>query len=377
MIDWHELRSREEDWLRVSSDAVRWRRELLRWSTNYDRQLFSQALERVRTARELLIERYVAPVFRDQLDSDSAVASTPSPERLLTLALHHEIGHKPGPHRWFDAISVFDQAFAVAQIEKRDPLERIGMAIESLIDFLSGRLFMEGFESTDFYVYYDPSQDFITSSEDVGIGRHLSHRAEGRTRRKHTLMCRRALDNGLVFLRDRIKDPFGVWLKMRRQVDEDQLENPWSVLDRCGLMFVVERREEVPALAKRITTLLEEDNAVVTSPLRANYHTESTISPINGASSSAYKVAKMRLRWKGYEFELQFITFFDYFNAKYSLTDANHAFYKGRQLRRFSFPLIWPSEIYMVEWESAYVRTHLLSWKRDQLGWPIHTRAII
>ncbi|MBI5369620.1 hypothetical protein HZA85_00280 [Candidatus Uhrbacteria bacterium] len=369
MISWNELQFRQDDWLRVHSDTIYWRRSLLNEVTSRDRELFVYALERVRAGQRALIQNY-APGLGDRLERDSSVATTPHMDRLLQLALKHQPRVKPDPQRWFDAISLFDQALALTQIEKADPVELVGRGIEALIDLLSDRLFVGGFEPTDFFVYHDPEHEYLVGPNDVGIGKHLSHRAIGKIRRKTRLMCRRVRDNGLVFLHHRIKDPFGVWLKMQRRV-HNGLDDPFVVPDRCGLMFVVEGRDDVSQLAKRITDLLIEKNAVMTEPLAANFSTSGSVDPDNGHSSSQYKVAKMRLRWRGREYELQFIAFHDYFNAARSLTGANHALYKLRQALDIHFPHLWPVEIYEIDWGNPHVRHLVSSRKIAQLGWRV------
>lgn len=370
MIEWSELQRRQQDWLEVSPDAMRWRRQILKWATNRDHEMFAHAIERVRAGQEKLIIKY-APGLMLQLDRDSSVATTPDLHRLLELAVKRHVGQRPDLHRWFDAVSLFDQALGVAQLEKNDPLELVGKSIATLIDFLGHELFQGAFESTEFYVYHDPERDFIVGPDDVGIGRRLSQRADGRTQRKVRLVCRRAIDDGLVFLHHRIKEPYQVWLKMLRQVAEGKVKNPYEISDRCGLMFVVETREQIPMLADRILSLLQRNGGIVTEPLEANFAIDRPTDATNAASSSSYKVAKMRVCWKDRQYELQFIAFYDYFNSTSSLSDANHELYKLRQARRFSFPVLWPSSIYEIEWDSPHVRHLMRFWKTALLGWQV------
>lgn len=367
MIDWQDLRSRERDWTRISQDAISWRRSLLERMTSFERLLFSTALERVARGYELLQAGYIPPGYRDKLEPDSAVANVTNPEHLLAIASTHM--RRSRLQSWFDALSWFDHALAVAQIEALDPRERAGMVIYDLIQFLQQHLFAKTFRETPFYAYYDPTRDYTVGSRDVGIGRRLSRK--GRVCQTHRLMCRSIRENGIVYVRDRVKDPLGVRLKMHRQVEEARRASPWSVDDRCGLMLVVEKRESISGLAEQLTGLFQKHGAVVTEPLKANFDTDATVDANNGSSSSKYKVAKMRIRWNGQEFELQFIAFFDYFNARYSLSEENHQFYRLRQHLDFTFPWLWPQAVYGIAWDNPQVRHIVHKGLQAQLPWPL------
>ena len=371
MIDWEQLQAWQGDWLDPHPDAIKVRKQFLEGSLHVDRWLLTLAIQDVRAARLALLTNY-AYGFVDQLGIDSSAASTPHLEILLELA------NKPGSnetidrHRWFDAISLFDQAVAIAKIEQSDPMESVGRDTDGLIDFLDVRLFLSGFEPTTFVVYHDPANDYMVGPDDIGIGRALSHRAEGRMRRTHRLTCRRATDNGLIFLDHRNKLPFHVWLKMQRQVNEGRVQNPYVVRDRCGLTFAAKDRDSCLAFAQRVEKVLCKDGAHLTEPLDNNFDRTSSADIGNHESAPTHRFAKMSISWRGREFELQFMALFDHFNAGHSLSAANHELYRLRQATMHFFPKIWPAQIYGIQWRNPRTRHQLRSWKIAQLGWRVN-----
>ncbi len=375
MIDWRTLKKWEGDWLEFSGKAIERRRELLRSLLHLNPWLLTFAIDHVRTGREKLIHDF-AFGFKDQLDLDSSVATTYDLERLLALAQLHESNAKPEPHRWFDALSVFDQTVAIAMLECEDPTEAVGRDLDRLIAFLAERIFTSGFASREFYVYHDPASQHVVGPEDVGIDRHLSHRADGRTRRLMRLSCRCTKDGKTVFLSHRDKKTFSVWIKIQRQIEQRSVENPYVIHDRCGLMFVVEQCGQIAELAGRIILELLRDGGEIVESLDGNHDKDATVDAKNDVSSSSYKVAKMLVRWHGRIFELQFTTFHDYFNASHSLTDANHALYKLRQARRYIFPRLWPQSVYGVHWDSGHVNKQMFSWMSAKLGWRVNEQCM-
>jgi hypothetical protein len=107
-------------------------------------------------------------------------------------------------------------------------------------------------------------------------------------------------------------------------------------------------------------------------PLDTNYGSQKTVDANNQHSSNGYKAAKTLMKWRGGVFEFQFLTFQDYFSIKRSLLDSNHDLYRLRQTLDFFLPLLWPKEIYDVDWANPSVRGTLRKWKVAQLGWRVN-----
>ena len=353
MIQWETLRGWEVDWLTVSADAIRNRQAFLSHISRRGNNRLSRALLDVLVGRRHLVRDY-AYEFGDELAIDSAVATATRLRHLLETAQQYTHTASVHPHTWFDAVATFDQAIGVAKIEQEASRASFDDSVRVLIEFLLPRVFEPELEFVEFYAYHDPVCEYTVGHDDLGINRHLSHRAEGKTRKKHTLQCRRVKDNGLVFLDHRVKDAFSTWLKIQRKLMQG-VDDPYVVHDRCGLIFVVEQSENVPTLARQIQKLLEQDGGTITEPLACNLQHDGAVDCTNKDSTSAYKIAKMCVVWRSRRFELQFSTFYNYFSSQTSLSLANHELYRLRQARRYFFPLLYPDAIYGVRWENPRI----------------------
>jgi len=353
VIEWGMLEEWQGDWLTISAKAIRERQKWLETLNRGDLRRFTEAIREARSGRVGLVRDY-APHLLARLSMDSSVATATRGKHLLETAKEHEPREWPNLHTWFDAICVFDASAALALIEQQDPRTAIGDSLYALIGFLRERLFEPGFETTDFYVYRDPTCDFTVSERDIGIGRHLSQRAKGRVRLKSTLNCRRVRGNGLVFLDERPKEAFSEWVKVLRQVALKK-PDPYRIRDRRGLMLVCESHANILALCDRLEVEINASGGCVTERPGGNHETNAPVDPTNHSSSSAYKVVKLCVRWRGREFEIQFITFYDYFNSQLSTSPANHQLYKLRQALEFAFPLLFPSSVYGVKWNSTLI----------------------
>jgi len=325
----------------------------------------TRAMNTLRNGRLRLVREY-ADIFTDQLELDSSVSTTLNPHRLLELAEKPWADQKPDAQRWFESISRFDQAVAVAKIEMSDSYEMLARDINDLMDFLWGHLFEPVFEKIEVYCYHDPATGYAVSAEDVGIGHHLSR--PGLKRRKSNLTCRKTMKGELAFFRHRIKDAFDAWLKSQRQVHDPEKKHPYTVYDRCGLTFIVPTMMELHDVALQIVELLLDHGGTEIEPLDTNFVAEQSIDATNRQSSPAYKAAKTLIQFRGRVYEFQFLTFHDYFTSKRSLNDSNHDLYRLRQTLKYFLPLLWPKEIYAVDWGNPHIISSLRKWKINQLG---------
>lgn len=341
MVEWKRLQERQGDWLRIHPEAIGSRRKFLDRSLSRELSYYTRAVQTLRHGRERLVRGF-ADVYFDQLELDSSVATTSNLGRLLDLSMRPGKNFEPDPQRWFEALSRFDQAVSIAQIEMRDSHESLDRDMNDLLDFLSKQLFVDGFEKIEIYCYHDPKIDYRVRAEDIGIGHHLSR--PGLVRRKTDLTCRKTVLNEVAYIRHRIKDPFETWLKMQRQIGDLEKLDPFVVNDRCGLTFIVESVENLQDIALKLVEILLEDpkdNGKEIEPLDTNYGSQKAVDANNHHSSVGYKAAKTLMEWRGRVFEFQFHTFQDYFSIKRSLLDTNHDLYRLRQaLEFFSSPFV-------------------------------------
>lgn len=369
MVTWEKLQERQKDWLDIHPEAIRRRELFLRHALSREQSHYTRAVQTIRHGRARLIQGY-ADIFTDRLELDSSVARTSKLERLLELAVRPGGNGKPDQQRWFEAISRFDQAVAIAQIEMQDSYEALDRDMSDLLDFLSVNFFRGGFEEVEIYCYHDKKSGYVVREEDVGVGHHLSR--PGLERRKSELNCRRTVLDHLAYIRDRIKDPYETWLKTQRQIHDPKIVNPYVVNDRCGLTFIVESVDHLTEVALKLVELLLQDGAEEIEKLETNHGTRGSVDTNNKLSSIHYKAAKTLIKWRGRVFEFQFMTYHDYYTSRRSLTDANHELYRLRQTLNYFLPLLAPVEIYGIDWTNPSIRGTLRRWKIAQLGWRVN-----
>lgn len=369
MITWQELAEWQKDWLVFDPVAVSKRQKILLSSSSREQTEFARAIRTLSHGRTRLISGY-ADLFFDQIELDSSVATTLNPNRMLSLAQTAFVNTKPDLQRWFEALSRFDQAVAVSKIELVEPQEDLDRDMNKLLDFLTENFFKHETEKVDIFCYHDSNDGYSVIHEDIGIGHHLSR--PGLTRRKSNLTCRQTLKGELAYIRHRTKDPFDTWLKTQRQIHNPKISDPYKIYDRCGLTFIVPSEEDLHTIALNLLMLLLDDEAVEIEKLDCNYGLHQSGDSNNKHSSSIYKLAKALIEWRGREFEFQFLTFHDYFTSKRSLLESNHDLYRMRQALDFFLPLLWPKEIYDIDWSNPNVRSTLYKWKKSQLGWRVN-----
>ncbi len=375
MIGWEQLHAWQRDWRAVRPEAIRVRQEFLRRAPSRDSALFIQALLQVRAGRRELIKDYAAP-FLHQLSLDSSVASTPHLDRLLTLALKHHPDGVPDPRRWFEGVSLYDQALAVARIEFKDPFESVGRDLEWLIDFLSDKAFKDDYQRIALHAYHDPNNAYIVTKQNIAIDATLVR--PGLIPKVYSFDCRRIKNGGIAFMDDRIKSAFSVWLKIGRKMQEGEVTPTYNVTDRRGLLFVLPTMRNVQTFSQLLLKKLVKDGAKVLEELTVA-SAGKPVDPTNKHSSHLFCAAKMLVEWgaEGQEYEIQFMTFHDYLTSKRSLTDANHELYKQRQAFEYAFPHLWPKDIYGIDWADPVVRQELRGWKMDQLGWHVNEKFAV
>ncbi len=372
MIAWQQLAEWQKDWLVFDPAAICKRQKILLSSSSREQIEFARAVRTLGHGRARLIAGN-ADLYFDQIELDSSVATTLNPNRMLMLASKAMANKNPDLQRWFEALSRFDQAIAVSKIELVEPQEDLDRDMNRLLDFLNENFLQEETEKVDIYCYHDPNDGYSVIHEDIGIGSHLSR--PGLTRRKSNLTCRQTLKGELAYMRHRTKDPFDTWLKTQRQIHNVENVHPYFVHDRCGLTFIVPNEGDLYNVAVNLVMLLIDDGATEIEPLESNYGVQKSGDANNKHSSSVYKLAKTLIEWNGRVFEFQFLTFHDYFTSKRSLLESNHDLYRLRQALDFFLPLLWPKEVYEVDWSNPNVRSALYKWKRSQLGWRVNGNA--
>ena len=366
MLSWSELSEWQNDWQCVDMQAIEKRRVFVERMLSSEREAFVRAVDKLRTGRTNLVRGY-ADIFADQMKLDSSVARTTNPDRLLRIALKPGEDDLPDPESWFEAVSRFDQALGVMMVNAEAGEELLDLHMSDLIDFLELRFFKKGLVRHEILAYHDPAREYIVRESDIGIDRTLNR--PGLTRRKSKLACRRLLDDTVVFMDDRVKDPFDRWLKLERQRRDPNVEDPTSIFDSCGFLLLLKDKPTLFRVAHHMRDLLVADGAKVIEDFEWNLDAEDqVVDRTNSFTSPKHRFGKMVIEWGGQVFEFQFQTYHDYYTSLRSLTDANHELYKLKQLLKFALQFLWPVEIYKINWKSPQVHHALRTWKEAQLG---------
>lgn len=368
MIQWKQLIEWQTDWQHIHAQALESRQGFLRRAPSREQELFMQCLQEVKRSRRELIAAYAEP-FANQLAPDSPIACTPHLDRLLELGERHRKQQLPDPRRWFEALSLFDQALALARIEHKDPLESVGHDMDVLLDYLWDEFFEGDYRRMTLHTYYDPQADYVVWSHNVSMDTELDR--PSLMHRPYPLVCRQIKGGGIGFMEERIKNAFSIWLKIGRKMHAGERKNAYMVTDRCGLAFVVPTEKDLRAFASILRKTLLANGARVLERFTLSNNGK-PMDPSNKHSSPLFRAGKMLIKWKDREYEFQFLTFHDYLTSKYSLTDANHELYKQKQAFNFALPFLWPKDLYGIDWEDPVVRDELRRWKIDQLGWHVN-----
>ena len=89
----------------------------------------------------------------------------------------------------------------------------------------------------------------------------------------------------------------------------------------------------------------------------------------NQHTSPFFKAIKLDVLWRNQHFEIQIMTFADYYSSKFALNNENHDLYRLKQALEIYLPIVFPFQVYGVPWHDDEVRDHLHWIKTEQLGW--------
>lgn len=351
----------------LSADALDRRQQFVRSLSHMDRALCSIMLQAVHNLRRTLVQNY-ADVFSGVLKLESNVACVFQLEDLLELM--RSDGKKPlDARRRFEAISLFDQAGFVAAIESDDSLDNIGRDLKEMLGLLQEYLFVGSREIT-VWSRHDPKDSYRVKGQPQ-IDEPM--RGNFTNVRRREMTCRLLKGGDIAHLDHRLKDAAAAMLKIMRQRQHPDKENPYQVRDRCGLKFSLPSVELADKTCGALRRLLERHNAVL-SPVQGNLNGNGQCKDTNNPQSSPYyKALSFNAVWRGRSFEFQIVTFKDLFSSEHALNDENHDLYKLRQYLTHIFPLFFPLPHYGINWLSRPVRQRLFRSKTRQLGWRVRS----
>lgn len=366
-----EIAKVRQDWTGVlDEEAVRRRQEVLRSHDQDYRHLLSNMLEKVRDERVRLINLYAHSLV-DKLGIESSVGTTLNPARLLELALTEgeDLIHK---RVRFEAVSFFDLARMLAWIERRPAESRfvVGEDMGNVIALLKEGLFQEKTKQIEVWTYHDPEDNYRV--REIGIDHRLHHDSD--LVREHPMVCRMLQDGRLVCFDHRPKGLFETALKMIKQ-QASSIRRWDQVRDRRGFKLIVPDVQQGKALIDDLQVLFRKAGGTFCRGHSNMTGNGKRMDKHNKQSSKFFRAAKCEVIWHDRVYEILVVTFQDYFSSQFALDGENHELYRLKQMLDVYFPLLWPADIYGIDWsDERRVRRPLMSQMKAKLGWRVKPR---
>lgn len=346
--------------------AVARRRAYLRSLRRRDVQSIELALlPHAQNGRQYLVAENARP-FQGRLDFITEVRLETMLSGLLSIA------SAPGEDRRvvrqrLEALMTFDASVGMYELERRSSYAQ---GKRTLLEF--NRRFSEAF--------FDGSLEReVWSSHDVNDRYHLtrvSYTNPGFKKTRHvikqTLFCRRMRLKGQfipVVYDYRLKGRYEEWLKIQKQFDAPRKRaDAFQIHDRCGLRIVVPDEDQVQPVLEAIEEFLSQETSFGATIIeRPNPHAPSR-DPNNTHSADRFVVSKLTVAVAGQFFEIQVQSMRHYLATRTATDGVNHDVYRLHQCMDVYFPLLFPPDVYGVDWKAAVVRKELVEWKIRSLG---------
>lgn len=308
--------------------------------------------------------RYAYP-FLAQLKMVSAIATT-TPSGLLRYALDNS-DSAIGEHTRFEAIRNFDLSRFLHDIEHTDPDEIVRRDLERVIELFTKHLFSVG--SVDVYVksFHDPAAHYhVRDLEFSNVA--FSNPTNGTTQYRR-LICRPVKGGDFAMLDHRPKDAWGTVFKIFAQHLRGKPE-PSIVKDRRGISLIVRNEEEALTMGKRLQSIIENEGGHIYTHTN-NFNSNTPVDVTNICSSHGFRALKIEFRLWNSEFEIQVLTVQGHLTREFATDDVNHEMYRLNQSLRYYLPLIFPTTVYEIDWESEEVVNRLRSLVTSRLGWKL------
>lgn len=310
--------------------------------------------------------RYAYP-FRAQLKMVSAIATT-TPLGLLRYALDGS-DSAIGEHTRFEAIRNFDLTRFLFDVEHEDPDEVVRSDLEEVIRLFTKHLFVAG--SVDVYVKSNHNPDKHYHVCDLEFSPEPFENPINGTTQYTRLICRSVKGGDFAMLDHRPKDAWGTVFKIFSQHFRQKPE-PSIVKDRRGISFIVRNEEQAYSMGMRLRQIIESEGGHIYT-FTHNFNTNAPVDHTNVCSSQGFRTLKIEFRLWNSDFEIQILTVQGHLTREFATDDVNHEMYRLNQSLRYYLPLIYPFEVYGIDWEDAGVVQRLRSLVTSRLGWKLVT----
>ena len=314
----------------------------------------------------------IADLYKDDLSLTSMVASAHSMEYLLFLFTLKEgdENSKLAKQRRFDALKMFDLTRLAYEEDRDCPQQKYDQYLGEIVQIIQTQVF-DGSRHVQACVYHDPEDGYKVKG--VGLDKRIFEMQDlGFFERHAPLTCRVFVHEGrehVALFDDRNKPVVDAVLK---RIKQEVSGRDGLIRDRSGIMMAVESLAALDVLLKRLHEVFGKSKSKLnyaSGNLRAYGAVKD---PGNLHSSAIYQVEEYEIVHtfddREQVCELQFLLFDGYYNGRWSLTRANHRFYRLLQCLDFYFPLLFPRGIYGVDWTSEEVRERLKSHVVAQIG---------
>lgn len=371
-VDLRELFGSRNEWLNVTSHAIAWRRNILGRMSEEEKEKFLVATLVFHHGMKDIRKDYADPIKGD-MDQSSKVTSRRRPGALLDLAKETTGTDDVSRKKRFEALRKFDITLMLAEIERRDPWLSVTDDIATLLSLLEEELFV-GSKQIVVWSYHALKNN--RHVEEIRIGRErrldsltLSDPHNPLSERMHEPNVTQLRNGSFFYLIDRGKGTFRTWLKMLRQITNPKRQQRFDqVMDRRGIKQIYSRSDRLYDAVAVHQQVIEEvggsftirhDNVTRDGPKDAE----------NSESDSNYRALDAEVELAGTILEMVFQTFTDYYSSELAIDDVNHDLYALRQALRHFFPVLWPQEIYGLDWKDPNMRNALRTWKSGNIGW--------
>jgi hypothetical protein len=136
-----------------------------------------------------------------------------------------------------------------------------------------------------------------------------------------------------------------------------------SISDSCGAKFIFfDEDRDLVAGVKRIRRTIARAPGCISGEA-SNIARAGQIDASNAHSSTEYRARKWDVRIRNRHFELQFMYLPFYLNEQVSHGSDNHPLYKLSQYLDLLFPVIFPTELYGLDWANMELRQELWNYQ--------------
>lgn len=245
----------------------------------------------------------------------------------------------------------------------RERLQLNGALIQDVMSYLEKRFFVPGTVRKTLISFHDPENFFRVAFWCFPDEKQNMEMPKELTVRETELDCRKFEWKGkeyLIYFAFRDKTRFSHLCKMFRK---DIRDPHASALDWRGFKLVFFSQDALEAGIEKLREQVFYFPGVTWKLEDGRFFRESE----NPYSSRNFRAKKFITIHKGQPCEVIIETIENHLNGLLSLGDENHELYRVRQLISTALPLIFPKELYQVDWKDSHVQEEIIEVVKGRL----------